>query len=365
MKQLLLQFEKIMEESTFGKFLYVFATIFFISASLQAQLVIENSFDPAQSGTLCGVAHNEALGEIWVYSCSSNQIEHYNVNGTFINSFPFPMEIANDVDLEIAPENLTLGTTNVLAGDLLVINGESNEADIYALDPNTGNVLGMLTTQFGASHVVGGGYHPIRNTFFLVQDKVLGGANANVIAEIDPITGAVLNSVQISASFILNFGDLDISNTSGNLFLVSSDESTIGEFTPDGNFVQGLDLPSGVTSLTGISLNCENGKAWCSGSNNLYLLNGFDCLILGQEENPFSNISVYPNPSNGNFTIDFGKEHTTVTVQIFNMLGQQIASTSYAAAKTIAEEITTAAGRYFVKVSTPNDGSSTLKLIKY
>ncbi len=87
-------------------------------------------------------------------------------------------------------------------------------------------------------------------------------------------------------------------------------------------------------------------------------------IVLGTQENTLRNISMYPNPSNGHFTINLGKEYTDVSVQIYNMLGQLIASEKYASAKTIEQQINASAGTYFVKVSTAKEGSNTLRIIK-
>ena len=87
-------------------------------------------------------------------------------------------------------------------------------------------------------------------------------------------------------------------------------------------------------------------------------------IVLGTQENTLSNLSIYPNPNSGQFTIDLGKEYTDVTVQVVNMLGQIISSENYASAKTISKEITNAAGVYFVRVSTAKEGSHILRVIK-
>lgn len=258
----------------------------------------------------------------------------------------------------------TLGTANILPGQLLVINGETGHAEIYAIDPNTGDIVGMLSTEFGVSHVVGGAYHPIRNTFFLVQDKVPGNAEENTVAEIDPITGAVLNSVQITDTFIVNFGDLDISNTTGNLFIVSSDNTTIAEFTPEVTFVQSLDLPVGVSSLNGLSLHCENGTAWASGGSSLYSLSGFECGFLNVEDSQKIKPYIFPSPTTGNFTINLGKEYADVNVQIITMLGQIITSEKYVSAKIIVKQLDAPSGIYFIKVSPVNEGTKTLRIIR-
>lgn len=76
----------------------------------------------------------------------------------------------------------------------------------------------------------------------------------------------MLNVFQITSQFNVSFGDLDVCNTTGNLFVASSVESRLAEFTPDGAFVEYHPLPQGVGSLSGLGLNCETGEAWVGGT---------------------------------------------------------------------------------------------------
>ena len=87
-------------------------------------------------------------------------------------------------------------------------------------------------------------------------------------------------------------------------------------------------------------------------------------IVLGTETNTLSNVKLFPNPSNGNFTIDLGREYTDVSVQIYNILGHLISSEKYASAKIIDQNINASAGIYFVKVSTAKEESNTLRIIK-
>jgi hypothetical protein len=87
-------------------------------------------------------------------------------------------------------------------------------------------------------------------------------------------------------------------------------------------------------------------------------------IILGTEENPLSNLSLYPNPTNGNFAIDLGKEYPDVTIQIYNLLGQVISAEKYASARIIENQIDNSPGIYFVKVNTATGESTTLQMIK-
>ena len=121
----------------------------------------------------------------------------------------------------------------------------------------------------------------------------------------------------------------------------------------------GLDFStSGDTISIGFPTSDTNGQD--SGSVNVYRLD----QPLGINENSFSNVTLYPNPSDGNFTIDLAKEYTDVTVQISNILGQVISSEKYTSAKIIEKEINTSAGMYFVNVTTTEGFSKTIKILK-
>lgn len=86
-------------------------------------------------------------------------------------------------------------------------------------------------------------------------------------------------------------------------------------------------------------------------------------VLVGIENNQLSNLSLYPNPSYGRFSIDLGKEYTEVTVQIINTLGRIVSSKKYASTRTIESEINDSAGIYFVKVSTASGESTTLRIL--
>ena len=114
-------------------------------------------------------------------------------------------------------------------------------------------------------------------------------------------------------------------------------------------------LNEAVTSITITGL---SGNGWGIGGVTV------DNPLEINDNDLKSNLKLLPNPSNGNFTIDLGRDYTDVIVQIYNMLGQLISSEKYASAKTIEQEISASAGIYFVKVSTAKEGLNTLRIIK-
>lgn len=295
-----------------------------------AQIAISDQFNPSQSGGLCGLGVDPTTGNIWVYPCSGAAIDGYTSTGSFLASIARPGEVANDVDIEFAPEELTLNATTVPQGTLLFINGEAGVAEIYAVDPGTGAVLDVLVTGFGTSHVVGGGYDPIRNVFFLVQDRVPSGALGNLVAEIDPVTGVVLNSFSIESDFDVNFGDLDVSTSTGNLFVVSSSETGLAEFTPAGDFVAIHTLPAGVTGLSGLGLECGVQEAWVGNTSGaIWRLGNAPCgtasAVESAEGNRFALQPNFPDPFTSETSIRFSLARpSSVRLTVHDVRGRRV-----------------------------------------
>lgn len=258
-----------------------FALVTFTALSLRADLALLDQFSPGL-GQLVSVGFDPSNESVWIYGNFDADLNQYSTTGEFLSSIPRPGESANDVDLEFAPEALTLAGSSVPKDTLLFIDGETDMAEIHAVDKTTGDVLATLVTAFGTDHVVGGAYHPGRDTFFLVQDHVPGVADENRIAEIDPVTGDVLNTFQVTDLFDVNYGDIEV-GMNGNLFVVSSNESDVLELTPEGDLVQYLPLPTGVSGLSGIAFTGSGGEAWLSNtSGKVFHIGGFlgDATLL-------------------------------------------------------------------------------------
>ncbi len=248
------------------------------SGAPRAELTVASTFNPSGAAGLCGLGFDPVLGGVWVFGCSAATVQRYGPTGVFASEVARPGESANDVDVELAPEALTLNATALPIGSLLFINGETGPAEIYAVDKTSAAVLATLPSAFGVSHVVGGAYHPGRNTFFLVQDNVPGAADENRIAEVDAATGSVLNTFQITATFSVNFGDLEVCGNSGNLLVASDDETSIAEYTPTGTFVQYHALPVGVSALSGLGVDDLTGDLWVGNTvGNVWRLQGDAC----------------------------------------------------------------------------------------
>lgn len=231
------------------------------------------TFTSAIVGTMCGLGWDHDGLQIWVYQCNGTELLAYSPLGAAAGSLPRPGESADDFDITFAPEVATIGTNAVLTSQMIVINGETNTADLYFPETVAST---PLATAFGVDHVVGGSYHAARDTFFVVEDRN-GVTTGNTIAELDRVTGAVVNSFSTLPHVDVNYGDVEVCQATGHLFVVSNIDSNLTELTPTGELVGKYPLPDGVTSLSGLGLP-GNGSAWVgSTSGGVHALTGVPC----------------------------------------------------------------------------------------
>jgi hypothetical protein len=251
--------------------------------------------------TSVGVGFDHTTNTVWTYPSFGGTLNHYTASGTFIGTVPRPGVSANDADVEVTVAPLTLGSTLLPEGTLLFINGETDVAEVHAINMDTGALMASLTTAFGVSHVVGGAHHPQRGTLFLVQDRVPGGTAANRIGEVNAQTGAVLNTFTTTAvapSFTVNFGDIEVLN-SGNLLVVSDDETQALELTPTGALVGLYTLPTGVAALAGVGVDPTSCDVWVIRTNGqvtrMTIDAGGPVCILPCDSIDFNNDGLFPD----------------------------------------------------------------------
>ena len=84
---------------------------------------------------------------------------------------------------------------------------------------------------------------------------------------------------------------------------------------------------------------------------------------VGMEQNNISNLAVYPNPTDGNFTLDLGKNYDQITIQITNSLGQVVENSVYSEFQLIDIQLEAESGIYFVEIITNEGLRSKVKLV--
>lgn len=91
----------------------------------------------------------------------------------------------------------------------------------------------------------------------------------------------------------------------------------------------------------------------------------YSITTIGILENTFgSALTVFPNPTSGNFIVDLGGQYGNVTINVRSVKGQLISTTNFGTASRITFGIVGATGFYFVDILTTEGKSATLKVMK-
>jgi hypothetical protein len=248
--------------------------------TVDCEVVEEVSFPSGSSP--CGLAFDERTETVYVIQCFGADILTFSADGTPGPTLARPAEPADDVDLDIAPADFLLGTYPVNAGALLFHNGESGVVETYVVDTTDSNILASLTTTFGASHVVGGSYDSVSGNLVYIQDKNVSAPNGNAIAQVNAQTGAFIDVSPTLPAFQINYGDVDVCQSTGNRFAVSSDETTVAEFTSAGVLVGEYAFPATVSGASGIDFDDSTGEAWIAAfTGQIWRVDGLPCPPLG------------------------------------------------------------------------------------
>lgn len=226
---------------------------------------------------------------------------------------------------------------------------------------------------------------------------VTNGLNVNVAqigasSGVENIPSSVVNSgVTYNVTSIKDYGFYYSNATSVN---IPNSITHIGVAAFRYSSLTSINIPSSVTSFGFVALECFNltsvtvnwttpltvGSDLFSSTNiptiPLYVPAGTEALyegaavwtnfnsinaILSSEDFNQSKISVYPNPSNGIFNIE---NEGSTTIEIFDILGNQITTQKANVGDTMVDLNGFTAGIYFAKITTENNQTQTVKLIK-
>jgi len=87
--------------------------------------------------------------------------------------------------------------------------------------------------------------------------------------------------------------------------------------------------------------------------------------ILGIIENTFgSDLSIYPNPTTGQLTLDLGSIYTDVKVSVVNFLGQTIQQNRFGTVREMDINIEGSSGYYLIEIQTAEGKAARVKVLK-
>jgi hypothetical protein len=85
---------------------------------------------------------------------------------------------------------------------------------------------------------------------------------------------------------------------------------------------------------------------------------------VGIGEYNASAIEVYPNPTSGTVKVILGEQYPSVSIQLFNALGQIILHKDYTSTKEITFDIESTPGIYFLEIETAEQVLGRVRVVK-
>ena len=179
-----------------------------------------NALRVSVEGTALGDVAVDAQGRFWVGDQANpgHLLKIDPANGqvvqtiTLTNDFGTPYAF-NYLGLQVLAAGMTLGTTAVPAGSLLVFNGYPSNDRVLAVNPTSGAVIASLVLD-GNYDLTGATFNPANGHIYLTENNGPG----NRIIELSAASGAQL--AVITAPFnIQTWSALAIDPTSGHLWL--------------------------------------------------------------------------------------------------------------------------------------------------
>ncbi len=182
--------------------------------------------------------------------------------------------------------------------------------------------------------------------------------NSGHYSDTIPITANCDSIVTINLN--INKVNTTVINNETNLTAIAK-PATFQWLNCDSNFI----VIKGATSSNFIPTKNGNYAVQVTQNNCRDTSKCYNLTKVGLVENIFSkNLTIYPNPTNGIFTIDFGQTYRKVNIRLTDLTGKVIKEETVSQASIINMQTVEAKGVYFLHINDENGNTAIIKLIK-
>ena len=271
-------------------------------------------------------------------------------------------------------------------GKLHVVQSDGlNNYQVGELNPTTGAVSNVMTTTTQVGSVVGKStLNEQSGNIYLVEENGL----AYTLISLNINTGFIAS---LSITNIPSGGEvwyIEHDNATGKTYVILTDpiswkiaelNTTTGALSNINTFsaiasppfnMSYMDEQNGIFyfgvsgSVVGVDVNTNIGTVRNVLSDiSILEHNNFPCSV-GIEENSFGNdLSFFPNPTEGNFSIDLGEKYQTITITMTDLVGKIIQTKTYNQSQLLNLNIEESAGIYLLMIES-GDKKAVIRLVK-
>ncbi|NQY09772.1 MAG: T9SS type A sorting domain-containing protein [Flavobacteriales bacterium] len=254
------------------------------------------------------------------------------------------------------PVGLNLGNSSTYAGPSLVFNPSTNEPYIAYPD---GGANAFVIQKFICAAATGTDTRTECNSYSWIDGNSYTASNNTATFN---ILGGTANGCDSLVTLDLTINSVSDLSTSVSGVTISANNT--------GASYQWLDCDNNNTEIAG-----ETGQLFTASQNGNYAVelteNGCvdttACTVIntvGILENNFGNeIEIYPNPTDGNFSIDLGNNYQTTVITITDLSGRTIQTKRYNDSQLLNLKIKEPTGVYLLIIESENK-KAVIRLIK-
>lgn len=317
----------------------------------------------------------------------------FSSNPATVSIDPDSTKVIENVETPTLPIGMYDGTytvsaaTDIVGAPTFVDNVKTRQFEVttnsYSLDgigvytnPVTSSITTASFTDAADNLIVGAMYH-IKTPFLvdtvqvmLSSNTVEGGQMIAYITDTASFYAATIGTplgfsagYQVSAADVANgYASIPLASPvtlSPNAYYVAIELSSNGNTFDVGILDDQTVAQPGAASMIIIPANATDPATLFSNGEAIGIRLNTAAAVVGLSENSLEGVSIYPNPSNGMFTIT-NNEHTSNTVTIYNMVGKEVYS-NVSSSNLNVNISENGSGVYIVKVS--NETGSAVKRV--
>lgn len=313
--------------------------------------------------TSLDVTQNTQLVELY---CGSNQLTSIDVTmNTLLERFDcsynqiLNVDLTNNISLtHLVVNDNPLNTLNITQNqDLTFLNCRNTQ--LSSLDITSHSMLYSLSCVNNQLTSIDLTQNPLLRHLFISMNQI---TNLNVSQ--NPLLEYLYcdNNQLISLSFTQNSALTRLICDSNQLSCLNVKNGT------NNNFINNFPTFSATNNPNLTCIEVDNPSWNITGwgyidSQTSFTSNCGNFCSVGIEENNLSNLSIYPNPTSRNITIDLGETKTNVKATLTNSIGQVVLTQNHGSTSFINLDLELSSGIYFLQIEA--DGEiMTKKIIK-